>query len=237
MQGENKGYFLRGIRDGMPIFLGYMAVSFTLGITAKRIGLTVGQATLLSFTMNASAGEYAALGVLAAGEGILTAILMTLVANARYLLMSCALSQKFSEDTPLLHRLAIGYDITDEVFGACMAIQGPLPVAYAYGLIAVAIPGWSIGTALGCALGAVLPGNVMSALSVGLYGMFLAVIVPPARQNRTLAVLIAVSMLSSFAMAALPLFKAISPGIRTILLTVLIAGFAAWRFPVREEKP
>ena len=228
-----KELFFKGIKDGMPIFFGYMAVSFTLGITAIKSGLTVAQAGLLSFTMNASAGEYAALTVMAADEGLIAALLMTLIANARYLLMSCALSQKLPEDTPMLHRMLIGYDITDEIFGACMNFEGALAPFYAYGLFAVALPGWTVGTLLGAMLGAVLPANIMSALSVGLYGMFIAVIVPPARKDRMLAVLIGVSMLASFLLSKL--LPSLSSGIRIIVLTVVIASLAAYFFPRKED--
>lgn len=232
---DNKTWFQKGVKDGIPIALGYFAVSFTLGITAKNAGLTALQAMLASFTLNASAGEFAGFTLIAAGASYLEVAIMEFVANARYLLMSCALSQKIPSDTPLLHRLIIGYDVTDEIFGISIAVPGKLNPFYTFGAIAIAVPGWSIGTYLGVVMGNILPANIVSALSVGLYGMFIAIIIPPARKSKIIAGIVAVSMAASFAFAKLPLVSNISSGMRTILLTVVISALAAYFFPVKEE--
>ena len=232
---DNKTWFQKGVKDGIPIALGYFAVSFTLGITAKNAGLTALQAMLASFTLNASAGEFAGFTLIAAGASYLEVAIMEFVANARYLLMSCALSQKIPSDTPLLHRLIIGYDVTDEIFGISIAVPGKLNPFYTFGAIAIAVPGWSIGTYLGVVMGNILPANIVSALSVGLYGMFIAFIIPPARKSKIIAGIVAVSMAASFAFAKLPLVSNISSGVRTILLTVVISALAAYFFPVKEE--
>lgn len=232
---DNKTWFQKGVKDGIPIALGYFAVSFTLGITAKNAGLTALQAMLASFTLNASAGEFAGFTLIAAGASYLEVAIMEFVANARYLLMSCALSQKIPSDTPLLHRLIIGYDVTDEIFGISIAVPGKLNPFYTFGAIAIAVPGWSIGTYLGVVMGNILPANIVSALSVGLYGMFIAIIIPPARKSNIIAGIVAVSMAASFAFAKLPLVSNISSGVRTILLTVMISALAAYFFPVKEE--
>lgn len=232
---DNKTWFQKGVKDGIPIALGYFAVSFTLGITAKNAGLTALQAMLASFTLNASAGEFAGFTLIAAGASYLEVAIMEFVANARYLLMSCALSQKILSDTPLLHRLIIGYDVTDEIFGISIAVPGKLNPFYTFGAIAIAVPGWSIGTYLGVVMGNILPANIVSALSVGLYGMFIAIIIPPARKSKIIAGIVAVSMAASFAFAKLPLVSNISSGVRTILLTVVISALAAYFFPVKEE--
>ena len=232
---DNKTWFQKGVKDGIPIALGYFAVSFTLGITAKNAGLTALQAMLASFTLNASAGEFAGFTLIAAGASYLEVAIMEFVANARYLLMSCALSQKIPSDTPLLHRLIIGYDVTDEIFGISIAVPGKLNPFYTFGAIAIAVPGWSIGTYLGVVMGNILPANIVSALSVGLYGMFIAIIIPPARKSKINAGIVAVSMAASFAFAKLPLVSNISSGVRTILLTVVISALAAYFFPVKEE--
>ncbi|HCT91315.1 MAG TPA: branched-chain amino acid ABC transporter permease [Lachnospiraceae bacterium] len=236
MKNTNRLAFARGMRDGIPIALGYLAVAFTLGIAAKNAGFTAFQAMLASLTNNASAGEFAGFTLIAAGSGYLEVAVMELVANARYLLMSCALSQKLSPDTPLLHRFLISYDVTDEIFGISMAYPGKLNPFYSYGAFAVAIPGWAGGTFLGVLMGSLLPANIVRALSVGLYGMFLAIIVPPAKKSRILAGVILVSMAASFAFTRLPGISALSSGTRTILLTVLIAGGAAILFPHEEEQ-
>lgn len=228
---ETKLALRRGMRDGIPIALGYFAVAFALGITAHNAGLSALQATLASALCNASAGEYAAFTVIASNGTYWEMALMMLVANARYLLMSCALSQKLSPDTPLHHRLLIGFDVTDEIFGISVAAK-PLIPSYVYGAMLLAIPGWAGGTCLGVLMGDLLPVRVVRALSVGLFGMFLAIIIPPARKNRVVAGLVAVSMLASWGAGFVP---QLSEGVRIILLTVLIAGVAAVLFPVREE--
>ena len=232
---DNKSCLLKGLRDGVPISLGYFAVSFSLGIAARSAGFTAFQALLMSLFNNASAGEFAAFTLVGAGAGYLEVALMTLVTNARYLLMSCALSQKLPADTPLLPRLLIGFDVTDEIFGVSIAYPGRLNPVYTYGVILAALPGWALGTFFGVLLGNALPVRLVSALSVALYGMFIAVIVPPARQNRVIAVLIVASMALSWLFSAVDLFQFMSSGAQVIVLTVAISAFAAWRFPIREE--
>lgn len=235
---KKKVQFARGMRDGIPIMLGYLAVAFTLGIAARNAGLTAFQSALASFTNHASAGEYVGFTLIAAGSSYIELALMEVVANARYLLMSCAMSQKLSPDTPLGHRLLIGYGLTDEIFGISMAQEGYLCPQYAYGAFAVAVSGWTLGSGLGVLMGNILPARVVSALSVGLYGMFLAVIVPPARRNRFLCGLIVVSMAASAgfaAVASLPLLANLTEGMRIIILTVVISAAAAILHPVRDE--
>ncbi|MBR1729658.1 MAG: AzlC family ABC transporter permease [Selenomonadaceae bacterium] len=229
----NRQALSEGIRDGIPIGLGYFVVSFTLGIAAKHAGLSPFQGFLTSFLNNASAGEYAAFTVIAADASYLEMALITLVANARYLLMSTVLSQKFSKNTPFYHRILVGFDVTDEIFGITVARSGFLNPFYNYGAMLVALPGWSIGTALGIFAGNVLPLSVVSALSVALYGMFLAIIIPPAKNDRSIALAVIASFILSF--IATNIFYEISAGTRTIILTILIAGVASYIFPVKNE--
>ena len=146
---STKLWFKRGLRDGIPISLGYFAVAFTMGIAAKNCGFTALQATLCSLTHNASAGQFAGFTLAAAGVSLAEMALMILVTNARYLLMSCALSQKLPADTPLHLRLLVGYDVTDEIFSAAMSVPGKVNPFYILGLIAIAMPGWASGTYLG----------------------------------------------------------------------------------------
>lgn len=224
-----------GMRDGFPIALGYFAVSFSLGIAARNAGLTPMQGFWASLLNNASAGEYAAFTLIAAKASYWEVAVITLIANARYLLMSCALAQRFAPETPFFHRLIVGYDVTDEIFGITIARPGYLNPYYTYGAILLAAPAWAIGTALGIMAGNALPLRIVSALSVALYGMFLAIIIPPARKNRIVAGLVALSFALSFACEYLPGVASLSSGTRTILLTVLISGAAAVLFPVKQE--
>ena len=224
-----------GVRDGIPIALGYFAVAFALGIAARNAGLTAVQGFVASFLNMASAGEYAGFTAIAAKAFYWEIALITLVTNARYLLMSTALSQRFAPNTPLRHRILVGYAVTDEIFGITIARPGFVEPWYNYGAMLVAIPGWSAGTALGVLAGNLLPELVVTALSVALYGMFLAVIIPPARESAVIAGVVAASFLLSFAAVHLPGVRDLSGGTRVILLTVLIAGAAALLFPVSEE--
>ena len=235
MNSHNK-VLREGFRDGIPIGLGYLAVSFSLGVAARNAGLSAFQGFLVSLLNNASAGEYAGFTVIAANGAYFEIFLMTLIANARYLLMSCALSQKFSPDTPLIHRIFVGYDVTDEIFGITIARPGMLDPFYSYGAILIAAPAWAGGTALSVIAGNLLPARAVSALSVALFGMFLAVIIPPARKNRVIALFVLISFAASFAATYLPLISQLSGGTRTIILTVLISAIAAILFPVNEEE-
>ncbi len=228
--------FCDGMRDGFPIALGYFAVSFSLGIAARHAGLTPMQGFLASLLNNASAGEYAAFTLIAAKATYWEVAVITLIANARYLLMSCALAQRFAPETPFFHRLIIGYDVTDELFGITIARPGPLNPYYTYGAILLAAPAWALGTAFGILAGNILPLRVVSALSVALYGMFLAIIIPPARKDRVVAALVLISFALSFACNYLPGVAALSDGTRTIILTVAISAAAAVLFPVKQEE-
>ena len=234
-KSETRALALSGLRDAVPVGLGYLAVSFSLGIVCKNAGMNVWESALLSLLNNASAGEYAALTVIAARASLWEMALLTLIANARYLLMSCALAQRFAPGTPFFHRLIIGYDVTDELFGITIARPGYLNPFYTYGAIALAAPAWAMGTALGIVAGNLLPLRAVSALSVALYGMFLAIIIPPARKNRVVAVLVALSFALSFVCNYLPGIASLSDGTRTILLTVLISCGAAVLFPVPTQ--
>ncbi len=233
---KTKTAYLEGLRDGVPIGLGYFAVSFSLGIAARNAGLNAFQGLIASLLCNASAGEYALFTLIGAGATYLEIALVTLITNARYLLMSCALSQRISPRMKNYHRYLFGGVITDEFFGINIARPGHLEPAYYYGAISFATPMWAVGTALGIVMGNLLPGRVVSALSVALYGMFLAIIIPPAKQNRIVFGCVAVSFVLSGLFHALPFLSGLSAGNRTILLTLVIAGAAAALFPVREEE-
>lgn len=233
--GERKKQLLQGLRDGIPIGLGYLAVSFSFGILARKAGLTTFQAVMMSALNLTSAGQFASLAIIEGAGSYLELALSQLIINLRYCLMSCSLSQKLDQKAPFFHRFLMAYGNTDEVFALSSAAKGPLSPFYSYGLIAVAMPGWSLGTLLGAAAGSILPERMLSALGVALYGMFCAIIIPPARQDRVLRVMILLSMAASLLFAVMPVLKDISSGMRVILLTVGISAAAAIFCPVREE--
>lgn len=253
---------MEGMRDGLPIGFGYFAVSFSLGIAACNAGLNAFQGFISSLLTNASAGEYAVFMLIAANASYFEVFIVTLITNARYLLMSCALSQRFSPETGLLHRICIGFDVTDELFGITIARPGAVNPFYTYGAMVPAIPCWSVGTLLGIIAGDVLPTRIVSALSVALYGMFLAIIIPPARTEikaiRSLLSLgkenspsrichiiwkesavtgaILISFLTSYLLNRLSCFAQISSGNKTILLTVVIASATALLHPIKTDR-
>ena len=227
--------FLEGMRDGVPIGLGYFAVAFSLGIVARNAGLTPIQGFIASFFCVASAGEYALFTSIQASAAFLEIALITLVVNARYLLMSTALTQRFDPKTPLIHRFLIGFGVTDEIFGITIARPGYINPIYNYGAFLVAIPLWSIGTSLGIIAGNFLPARVVSALSVALYGMFLAIIVPPAKKNLVIMISVLISFAASYACSVLPVIKELSGGTRTIILTIVISSIVAIVKPIPDE--
>ena len=236
MLQNKKFWFIRGIKDGIPIALGYFAVSLTLGIAAVKAGMTPGQASVTSLLINASAGEFIGFTLIAQNAGYLEVIIMEAVANARYLLMSCALSQKIDPDASIWHRLLVGFNVTDEIFGISISVPNKLNPYYAFGADAVAMPGWALGTLAGAVLGAILPAKIVSALSVALYGMFIAIFIPPAKQNKVVFGTVAAGVVLSWIMAEVSFFSFIPEGIRIILLTVVISLTAAVLFPVKEDK-
>mgnify|MGYP005892855063 FL=1 len=228
--------FKAGLKDGVPIGLGYLAVSFTFGIMAKGAGLTILEAVVLSLTNLTSAGQFAGLGIITAGSSLVEMALAQLIINLRYCLMSCSLSQKLDSKMPHFHRFLMAYGVTDEIFGVSVCKNGILSPYFSYGLMAMAVPGWTIGTLLGAVSGSLLPTRLLSALNVALYGMFLAVIIPPAREKKVLRIVIPVSMALSFLFTLIPVLKDISSGFKIIILTFIMAGVAAYLFPVKEEE-
>lgn len=232
---SNKQCFLKGMKAGIPIAMGYFAVAIALGIAAVRAGVGAFAAAFASLLNNASAGEYIAFTLIAAGASYMELITMEAVANARYLLMSAALSQKLKEGTSTLKRLLLGFTVTDEIFGVSMMQEGYLNPYFTYGTFLVATTGWTGGTLLGALMGDILPASVVTALGVGLYGMFISVFVPEAKKNKTVALLVLVSFVLSAAFEYLPYISTLSSGLRVIILTVAISLGAALLFPIKEE--
>lgn len=232
----NTKIFKKGMKDGTPIGLGYFAVAFSLGIAAHSAGFDVIQGFVLSLLNVASAGEYAGISMVAVKATMYELVFLSVITNARYLLMSCALSQKLPEDIPFFHRLLIGFGVTDELFGIGIAYEGKVPPIYLYGAYVVAIPMWALGTAFGVVAGKLLPMMLVDALSVAIFGMFIAIIIPPAKKNKIVAATVAASFILSAAIRYVPVISNWSDGTKTIILTVLISGVAAYLFPVDDEE-
>ena len=235
MPKEKMKHFKDGMQNGIPICLGYLAVSFSLGIAARKVGFNAFQGFLISFLNNASAGEYAGIAMIAVNASYIETAIMILITNIRYLLMSCSLSQKFSNDTPFYHRFFVAHFVTDEIFGITFSRAGSLKPTYVYGAALLAASGWAIGTVLGVIAGAVLPVRIVSALSVALYGMFIAIIVPPAKQNKVLGLVILISFALSFLTEYAPFLSGIPSGTKTIILTIVISAAAALIRPIHPD--
>lgn len=228
---------VQGTIDGIPIAMGYFAVAFSLGIIASRAGLTALSGFVASWFTRASAGEYGVYSLVAMNATYIEIIGMALVANLRYMLMSTALTQKFREGTSLLKRILAAYCMTDEVFGISVAWPGHLPVAYPVGATLISATAWAAGSAFGImAAGAsFIPRQVSMALGVALYGMFIAIIVPPAKRDKAVLAAVACSLAMSGICSVLPYISEVSAGTRTILLTVVISTIAAIVKPISEE--
>ncbi|MDE5764949.1 MAG: AzlC family ABC transporter permease [Ruminococcus sp.] len=226
--------FSRGMTHGIPIALGYLSVSFGFGITAVASGLSVFEASAISATNLTSAGQAAGIDVIAVGGTILEMILLQLTINIRYSLMALSLSQKLDKRFTTPHRLLASYGITDEIFAVCSAQKGMLSPAYMYGMILIATLGWVIGTFLGASAGQLLPESVSSALGIVLYGMFLAIIVPPSKKSRNIMCVVIVSAVLSLLFRYV--ITAVSSGFAVIICAVSASVLGALIFPVKDEE-
>ncbi len=229
-----KTVFIDGVKDGIPIALGYFSVSFGFGISAVGLGISVLHCVIISLTNLTSAGQFQGIQIIALSGTLIEMALVQLVINMRYSLMSLALSQKLDDTFTLKHRLIASYGITDEIFAVCSTKQGKLSPYYMYGIISISTLGWTSGTFLGAVFGAVLPPLLTSSLSILLYGMFLAIIVPPAKKNHKILFVVGISaMLSSVCRYFLPM---ISGGFAVIICSVLSAVLGALLFPIDDTR-
>lgn len=224
-----------GCKDGVPIALGYFSVSFSFGIMAMSGGLTIFQAALTSLTNMTSAGQFAGLQIIVAGGALLEMAATQLIINLRYALMSLSLSQKLSGEVSMWQRFVIAFANTDEIFAVAMGHKKELTFPYMVGLQVLPILGWTSGTAFGAAAGSMLPAAVNSALSVALYGMFMAVVIPAAKRSRPILFTVILAALMSCILYYVPAFSGISAGMSIILCTVAAAAAGAVFFPVQEE--
>lgn len=232
----NKAEYTLGIRRGLPVGLGYFSVSFGFGAMAVSKGLTVAQATVISASNLTSAGQFAGLTTIVENSGLWMMILTQLIINSRYALMSLALSQRMGQEIGLLPRLLIAFFNTDEVFALAMAREHALTVPFLYGLGLLPIVGWISGTLFGALAGSILPVSIRTALGVMLYGMFIAIVIPPAKKERpvALAALLALALSSLFAWV--PALEKAPKGTPIVICTVAAAGICAWLFPLEEKE-
>lgn len=223
--------FKRGLKDGIPIALGYLSVSFTFGITAVNAGLPPLTAVLISLTNCTSAGQVAGVGIISAGGGLIEMAAAQLIINMRYALMSLSLSQKLDSKYSLFHRITTSFVVTDEVFAVASAKNEEIPSKYMYGLILLPYLFWAGGTAIGAFLGSVLPPMIKSALGIAIYGMFIAIIIPPAKKNQGVLMVVIMSVCISWFIFYAPFTQFISSGVSIIICTVIAAALGALLFP------
>lgn len=224
----------RGIRDGIPIAVGYFSVSFTFGMMAVQSGISPFHAVLISLLNLTSVGQFAGLTVIVSNASLMEMALTQLVVNIRYALMSVSLSQKLDDSVKMRSRLLIAYGNTDEIFAVASSKPGTVGAKYLYGLILLPVLGWVGGTLAGAVASTLLPGTVISALGVALYGMFIAIVVPPAKEHKEVRTVVLIALLLSCAFYYLPVLRQISSGFMIIICTVAAAAVGAVLFPLKE---
>lgn len=231
-----KGHYLRGLRDGVPICLGYVPIAFAFGMQAVRAGLPVWTPVAISMTNLTSAGQFAGLSIILAGGTFVELAVTIFIINIRYMLMSLALSQRLDPAMKTWERCLIAAGNTDEIFAVAIRSEEPLTTRYLLGLITGPYIGWSMGTILGATATLLLPAAVQNALGITIYAMFLAIILPPARKTRPILVAVLVAAGISCLFRYTPGLCDLSFGWVVIIATVVAAGFCALRFPVDEQE-
>lgn len=228
--------FLKGIKDGLPICIGYFAVSFAFGISAVGLGLTWVEALLISITNLTSAGQLAGVPIIAGGGSLIEMAMSQLVINSRYALMSVSLSQKLGESIKMRHRFLISFANTDEVFAVAMANKESVGKRYMYGLILTPPLGWSLGTLLGAIADNILPAIIISALGVAIYGMFVAIVVPVMKKQKPVLVCVLFAVILSCAFEYLPFLKSVPDGFVIIICAVVASAIFAALSPIPAEE-
>ena len=232
----NWNEYKKGVHTGLPVGLGYFSVSFGFGAMAIAQGLTAQDATLISATNLTSAGQFAGLTLIVALGTLWEMVMTQIVINSRYSLMSLALSQRMGERIGFFPRLFIAFFNTDEIFALAMARPDPLTVPFMLGLGTLPFFGWTGGTLMGALAGSVLPSDIRAALGVMLYGMFIAIVVPPAKEEKSVLVTVILALILSCLFTWVPGLKNVSAGISIVICTVAAAATCAALFPVKEEE-
>lgn len=233
---DNKNEFIEGVKNSFPIVIGYFSVSFTFGIMAAKAGLSPGLATLISVTNLTSAGQFAGLTLITAQASYIEVFLTQLIINLRYGLMSLSLSQKLHPSVTTGKRLLIAFANTDEIFAVSVSRPKKVTTAYMVGLELFPIVGWSLGTFAGAVTTSLLPPFVQSALGVALYGMFIAIVLPPARSHKPVAFVALMAAVLSVIFTYAPGLQRISAGFVIIITTVLSASLGALLWPIPDTK-
>lgn len=233
---DNQLNFKRGLKDGLPIGLGYLSVSFAFGVQASILGVPLIMSVFMSMTNLTSAGQLAGLTVIATMGTILEIILTQLVINARYFLMSITLSQKLDDTFTLSHRLLCSAFVTDEIFAVAAAKPKTFGRSYFYGLVVLPYCGWALGTLLGAVAGGALPVFITNALGIALYAMFIAIIIPPMTKEIGVAFAVVFGGGISVLLYFTPIFSSIPTGLSVIISAVITSVICALIFPKKDEE-
>ena len=236
MEKKEINNFRMGLRDGLPICLGYLSVSFAFGIFATDSGLSIYEALLISMFNVTSAGQQAAVPIIAGFGSFIELALTQLVINLRYALMSVSLSQRMGSSVRTRDRFLIAFVNTDEVFAVSSAKNADVGRLYLFGLILTPYLGWSLGTLFGAIAGNILPAIVVSALGIAIYAMFVAIVVPFAREGAAPLIAVLTAAGISAALYYVPIFDAIAPGFKIIITAVSVSLLFALIAPVREKE-
>ncbi|MBR4723413.1 MAG: AzlC family ABC transporter permease [Clostridia bacterium] len=228
--------FFRGLKDGLPICMGYLGVSFAFGIFAVKSGLGIKESLLISMTNLTSAGQFAAVPVIVGGGTLIELVLGQIIINLRYMFMSVSLSQKLDEGVSIIDRLIIAFASTDEIFAVSVSNKADVGRTYMYGLILGPYIGWSAGTFFGAAMGTVLPHIVVSALGIAIYAMFAAIVVPQMKADKKMLLCVLFAVLLSCAFYYLPILKKIPEGFVIIICSLAASGVFAFFAPVKGGK-
>lgn len=228
--------YLRGLRYGIPIGVGYLSVSFTFGIMAVSYGMYWWQAVMISMLTLTSAGQLAGIGVMLHPGQYIEMLISQLTINIRYSFMSISLSQKLDPKFKGIYRWLLGFAMTDEVF-AVASTEQKVGVKFFAGLATLPYFGWALGTLFGALLGNVLPASLMSALGLAMYGMFVAIVVPEMRERKTVAIVAVMAMLLSCGFEFIPLLAKVSSGLAISICAIVAAAAGALLFPVEDEEP
>lgn len=228
--------FKKGLKDGLPICLGYISVSFTFGMMATQGGLPLWAVMLITMSNMTSAGQFAGTELILSGGLYIELAVTTFVINIRYMLMSLSLSQKVDDAMTSLQRFILSFGVTDEIFAVAMQQEGSVSARYLAGLIVTPYTGWTLGTLLGGTATGLLPVSVRTALGIAIYGMFLAIIIPPAKRARPIAKVITFAVVLSCILRWTPFLNRLSGGWVIIICAVAASAYAALRYPVDEAE-
>ena len=227
--------YVRGLRYGIPIALGYLSVSFTFGIMAVSYGLTWWQALMISMLTLTSAGQLAGIGVMMHPGQYIEMLISQITINVRYSFMSISLSQKLDSKFSGVYRWLLGFAMTDEIF-AVASTEETVKISFFAGLATLPYLGWTFGTLMGALLGNVLPETLMSALGIAMYGMFVAIVVPEMKERHTVLIVSVIALILSCLFYYVPVLSKVSAGLAISICAILAAAAGAFFFPVKEEE-